>query len=51
MTNEEMQIKIAEIHTDVRWLKEQHKEHLAAHAKYMYFLVITAIGAFIGLFK
>ena len=51
MTEQKRDELIIEMHTDIRWLKEQHKEHMASHAKYIYYMITIAVGLVISWFR
>jgi len=42
---------ITEIHTDVAWLKDAHKEHKATHAKYFYYMVTIFVACVLSWFR
>lgn len=50
MTPEDREILI-ETRNDVKWLKQNAEDHKKQHDNYLFYLVTTAIAAFIGLFR
>lgn len=51
MTDEERDVKITEMHTDLKWIKAWAEEHKGTHAKYLYYFIATIIGILIALVK
>ena len=47
----EMHTNIAEVRTDVKWLKEQHEEHMASHARYIYYLITCVVACIASWFR
>ena len=51
MNDSERDKLIIEMHTDIRWLKNDSVEHKATHAKYVYYFIVTAIGIVVSMFR
>lgn len=51
MNSQERDIKIIEIHSDVRYIKEWIIEHKALHQRYSYLFITVIIGIIISLIK
>lgn len=51
MTNEERDIKIVEMHTDIKWIKKWTVEHKSIHSRYLLMVWAAIIAALVALIK
>lgn len=51
MTDEQRDLLITEMHTDIRWLKEFDLEHKKTHSKYIYYFITTFIAIGLSWFR
>ncbi len=51
MTNDMRDQLITEMHTDIRWLKENQVEHKQLHLRYIYYFITTAIAIGLSWFR
>ena len=50
MNDEQRDRLIIETHRDVQWLKDWSVAHKTEHSRYIYYVIVTAIGIIISMF-
>ena len=51
MNDSERDIKIIEMHNDIRWIKEWTVEHKQTHGKYLYYFITVFVACVLSWFK
>ena len=51
MTDSERDIKITEMHNDIRWIKEWTIDHKSTHSKYVYYMITVIVACILSWFR